>query len=111
MLKLIMKKDSIQMNMNLKESFTLRDRIKLIRDLCQLLEQEGALAESDEVKLVTEPQKPKSPPKSEELPEEPETYIECGYCHGKSPLGSETCSKCHGSFKIVGGRKVREYET
>jgi len=100
MLKLTMQKDSIQLNINLKESFTLKDRIKLMGNLCQLLEQEGALAESNKVTLI----KLSNPeaPKPAELTEEPEAYILCTFDQTKNPLGSERCSKCHGLLKLVG---------
>lgn len=100
MLKLTMQKDSIQLNINLKESFTLKDRIKLMGNLCQLLEQEGALVESDKVTLI----KLSNPEatKPAELTEEPEAYILCTFDQTKNPLGSERCSKCHGSLKLVG---------
>lgn len=104
MLKLTMKRGSIQVNMNLKESFSFEDRIKLMGNLCQLLEREGALAKSDEVQLI----KLSNPeaPKPAELTEEPEAYILCTFDQTKNPLGSERCSKCHGSLKLV-GREVR----
>ena len=103
-LKFILRKDSVQINIELR-NLALKDKLNFIGDLSHFLEEKGTIVRSDEMALSLPLTQPRKVYKVQDI--ESEDYIECDYCHERSPLGSEICSNCHGSFKLIGSREIR----